>query len=1666
MDDALARGLAQLLAGVDSPSAEEIADALWMARVIGRDTAREAAGEPGPEQGALSGHEAEALAPFDDAAGEPYAEGARSTDRRPPRPPTPVDARRGRTGSDGRPSVAPPRVPLHPVSTGTAGRPSSRSGSTGAGRIGAGAPGTVVRAPREPALNDSLAISRALRPLKRRVAASGARTLDEEATATASGETSLLMPAWLPRTERWLSADLIVDTGPSMVMWHQLAAELRTLLEGQGAFRTVRAWSLESGGTEPRLSVFRRATGTRPKRVMPWEHLADPAGRHLLLILTDGVGPLWRRGGMEAALRQWSRDRPVAVLQVLPRSLWHRTGLAPVPVAARPAPQGRTTPLFRGENAVRGMPPTVRRGGWVPVLELDAEWIAPWAQVVSGRASGWTPLLALPTDEPGEDSRPLPDAYDAAPGGPQAPDLVERFRGEASQSAFELAGYLAAAPLVMPVMRLVQRVMLPRSKPSHLAEVFLSGLLSRADDGAPALGEDPDLTLYDFRPGVRDALLATLTRQESLRTLDVVGRVSGRVAQQLGGSLDFRALIPSAGPRGVWRLPEESLPFARVAADVLAGLGGGYRATAAALTEQIDAVSSRTGSLPADPLRTGGKHRPARPSTPGRIRHTPMLFVGLGGTGGQIGAQLEHRLRSELCGPDGTALQHIGGLAPHQLPGNLQFVYADFSEAELQELPQFAADPALRAVYSRTSRVTPDLRPDFDSSLEVTRMLRTSLGDEVGDWLPPQTGEPRVTPLHDGALRLPTVGRAALFATLRHSLQPVLEPLLEAIDAIVESADELGEPGVRRPLKCDVFVAFSVAGGTGAGIFLDYLHLISHAFTMRRFNGVKIYPLVVMPSSPRASIGGGREAELNAASSLIDLFRLVDSQNAPTVGDDTSDLGREAGLGIRYPYTTPVRLRAGILPTAFLFSPTPGIRQDGLHGSVVSLMMSLIGTEQSDADSQNRTMASGGSPGFTERFINRGLQRGALSPAGIGRQGVSTGLVTSMTTPRKELADLMAGRLLAAATTELVRPTRYAVKSGATALMRQLFVDSHLETLWDRPELPFSDTSASPRGRDEIEEALNHRLGEMRRRLSELQEVARLQTASMAGRFSPRPAIDALLRSVDPFLAERLVQGGRGSGQPISRSGFMGMLAARAKSPERPPGVGVLPPGIPFIRDRLGGLSPARWDDDDVRAARQAQDNWYHWRSLDVWHEAWREQRQRWQPQAHAACDELSQLVSALLEQAGEQRRGTEEKIMRLYEQRDDISYLLPPQRTLDDLYKDVVNRLIREEGLHEEDEAALLLRMVDGSTWRSALTHSSEDPAGAVAAIQALLAARVMGVFTGDQLDTVPLLPSVGLLLSAATGDPDTAGLVSEQALDLFGRRLGGLLPSGFTPEGTGPLWVLITHPRGPATEGVQEYLGRALRLPSEDRTTVEYREAESDSITVVLIRTEMGLTQVPEAHKVLRKWAKAKNDEQPQDMLRWRQRLSFEDDWLVSSEEDRRTLLHHLLCCLWNGQVDVVEGNPFSPASVKLRLFNEAGPEAPGVQLRLKGYPDSLSSWPDVLRAYEHWTVLDDRRTVEDYCSLLLSAEPLGLTRAVTAPHPMFVELVEHIAPRQLRLLRNLRHHTDGRERTRIRPLWEFWARTLPAALDVEFRDPQAVRPTLRELSQWAQAHPDRRG
>ncbi|HSV64997.1 MAG TPA: tubulin-like doman-containing protein [Mycobacteriales bacterium] len=1032
--------------------------------------------------------------------------------------------------------------------------------------------------------------------------------------------------------------------------------------------------------------------------------------------------------------------------------------------------------------------------------------------------------------------------------------------------------------------------------------------------------------------------------------------------------------------------------------------------------------------------------------------YQPMLYVGLGGTGCLVGAELERRLREELCGPDGTDLQALmTGLdfLPYQLPSCLQFVYADLNEAELTRLRRGVVPSEQHAqAAARTTHLVDGLVPQHNTYPEVARSLRLNAGELVSGWLPPPAGEPRVAPLVRGAGQLPTVGRATLLETFRRGLGPAQRPVTDAIGQLSKSGGEMLRLGGKLRGSIDVFVAFSVAGGTGSGIFYDYLHLIGDAVAGAGYQA-QIYPLVLMPSAFTDGMGGGRAARLNAGRALLDLFRLVDDQNGQAAETELNDLGLTGALSIRYPNGTEIRLRPTTVQTGFLFSRTAGVEREDLHRSVVSLILSLVGTEQGETGEptkpSDRLYQS-----FADDFINRGVDRQLPAESGLGSRGVSTSLVASMTVPVDDLADIVSSRLLAAGVAELSVPPPGVAETNRP-LIERAFGLANIEPLRTRSPLEFTEPQVPKKGADAVVRALSTRAQTMEAFLDALERTLAEQVPVLAQDFDPRRAAREMLGEIDIFRLHRVMLGHKDMRDPADQQGFVRLLEGRRREPEAPSGITVYAPQPGPLRDRL--FRRVRWADPPVLDAVERQNQWYSWRARRLWHAAWADQTQRWERKSSDLRRDLTAILDAFTEHVRAETGRFARRAQDLYRPRIGVSYLLPPHNDLEPFYQEVVRRFVAyfvaRGQLRPTATAGDIVREVVGAdTWREALRLGMEvSAAQAVEVVRDRLKQEVLRLFRHKEAGERPLLPALAELLAAAGGKEGAS--VSDADLAQFRHKLAGLVPGGFSPQGSGQLKILLSYAAAVRDKELEAYLRQEVNLPRAAGTVVEFRPIDAESIVVVLFRTSMSITEVPELRDVLRHWADAARNEQPQDYLRWRQRLGYDFGYLISTEEHRVHILHRLLCALWNGQVHVQDGGPFSPRRVSVRLGVQ---DAASMTLPLTAFERS-SSWGSILRAYEEWSIADDEQIRRDFCARLMATAPVNVEESPDPPSELY-QLVRDMAEEQEATLVELIPRLPESSRGYARALYTLWSRTLPAALDLPFSASNPVRGTLREL------------
>ena len=1043
------------------------------------------------------------------------------------------------------------------------------------------------------------------------------------------------------------------------------------------------------------------------------------------------------------------------------------------------------------------------------------------------------------------------------------------------------------------------------------------------------------------------------------------------------------------------------------------------------------------------------------------ILYQPVLFVGLGGTGCDIGAELERRLREEICGADGNDFRREHkreGMLPYQLPSCVQFVYADMNQAELDRLPgRVVPGPEYEPAVAPTAHYVTGLVPDVVSYPELSMRLRLEDKQVVEGWLPPWSDdEPKVNPLFRGAGQFPTIGRAALFGTFRDEsgVEPATRDLKAAIGKLSNCGEDLFALGGKPPRGVDVFVAFSVAGGTGTGIYYDYLHLIADTIKHNSALRVKIYPLVLMPSAFPLGLGGGRPAELNAGRGMLDLFRLVDQQNGADAErelrgpHDPKPLGSEE-VAVTYPRHQRVVMTPGTVQTAFLFSQPAGATRLDMHRSIVSLMTSLVGTEMLEEDNKSGEHHQS----FADSFVNEAAHRQVLADNGIGNRGVSTALVASMSVPVDELAGIVGSRLLREAINQIAGvdgrpdPTRPDIE--------ELILKAGVHPVFQRHGIDFSDPAPATGARD-VTVALNNRRESMRIGIDALRTKLGREVPKLVDGFKPGAAARDMLGKMDVFRLQRVAFGHPGLRDDVERGGAAELLQRRRATPAAPPGLSTAPPETPELKDKL--FRKVQWADQPVVTARNLQNVWYQWQTHVAWAEAWAAYERQWSPPMDQLRQNLSALTRALIEFARQDVEDFNRRSGELYGTRVGVSYMLPVgaghiESFYDQVYTRIKERQARDNLIHVNSNAADVVKALVGpDTWPEVYDISvKQTPEHAVSFLREQVKIQIKKFLREPPTGEPPMLPRLHDLLSEASGYGKTAGSASsipQGYLNEFVGKLAGLLPANFNPQGSGPLKVLVNYPADKKSDVIERYLRSHINLPTGARVTDDFRASRTESISVVLFRTGMGVTEVDEVRHVLLRWAGALARPEPTDLLRWRQRTGYDFGYLATREDHRVRILHRLLNAMWNGRAAVI-GPAESPTRLNVELDGGVT-----MTLPLTALPKA-SSWGSLLRAYELWA-LDDNDIHRRFCGQLMRELPSGLDSTPQRPGQLYMT-VRAIAADQIVALDELMKKQADDQRSRAGQMRGFWADTLPSALNLRFTGLDApVAKTLSDLEE----------
>jgi tetratricopeptide (TPR) repeat protein len=375
------------------------------------------------------------------------------------------------------------------------------------------------RTPGVTAVSGGLRLARALRPLMRQIPSNYDKVLDEETTIYRIAEEGVWLPVLKPASERWLELTLLVDKSRSMVIWERTIQEIAKLMESFGIFKNVQRWQIWTD-KKGELTLTKNNEGVHRARDI--RELQDASGRRLIIVMSDCVAACWRDGTVFQWLAQLAKTSPLGLFQLLPNRMWDGTALAKTDLGRNEAVQFFFEP---GEVSNRRLIALDEvyfdRVDWrnqnrlaLPVIELEPTKLEGWARTIAqqgeSQTSGYLIDLDVKVENPPKAPSPAQDVETLPPTN-EANELLERFLATASQSARVLAVWLSPFEFLnLPLIRLIQRKVLTQTDQSHLAEVYLSGLLAQLTPNTIAINERAERIQFSFVKGVRELLYAEL----------------------------------------------------------------------------------------------------------------------------------------------------------------------------------------------------------------------------------------------------------------------------------------------------------------------------------------------------------------------------------------------------------------------------------------------------------------------------------------------------------------------------------------------------------------------------------------------------------------------------------------------------------------------------------------------------------------------------------------------------------------------------------------------------------------------------------------------------------------------------------------------------------------------------------------------------------------------------------------------------------------------------------------------------------------------------------------------------------------------------------------------------------------------------------------------------
>ena len=931
-----------------------------------------------------------------------------------------------------------------------------------------------------------------------------------------------------------------------------------------------------------------------------------------------------------------------------------------------------------------------------------------------------------------------------------------------------------------------------------------------------------------------------------------------------------------------------------------------------------------------------------------------ILYVGIGGSGLDLGIQFDAALKRELCGLDGNALKDLH-LPPNTLPAYVQQVYIDLAANAVNEVTEQIGGENVRTVTG--------VIPSITSFSNCATSLRGKSQDLVEAWLPPATRqEPLVSPLSAGAGQYPTVGRTAFFTAVQEQgLDNVIKSQIRSAIAALSQASFGPSVGDNFEDRTAVYVGFSLSGGTGCGLFYDVLTILIDCLNDVPGTSTVIIPTVMMPSTFEGNLGNEimLRAKLNAAPALVDLANMIEKRAIGRLGDNS-------GLGITYPGAGGAQAGAPAMsgrveiPTVAIISGIDGLGRKDLERILATAMVSQI----------NTTVPSGGViahiPTFSETVVNI-MSDLTQTPGEVMHRPLMPMVSASITLPSQMIVDYVAKCLLSEAFSDVVAITD---EEQLKNLGNEILRFSNLGFLVDGQMFDSAhNTKFVPTKNIKNQDELNSKIQALKNQVSS-------QALPVVG-----SKIDESLGSMTTFDIMKGVQQVLKNDASVSLP--TALAAARlaleslkySTTPSQQSGANVKGPRqqrnrLPFIGKRL--------TQQEVNTAFANEEKKYTAQVLSLWQEKWMLKNALWQTSYHEGLERIRTLGQWWDSTLGTAMSSKDELRSELITEKSGVKNFIPTAGlSIDQALRNIVNETrsalySKHSSIPVQTSQALVQRIIGSPTGANASALSEAVRTFQQNLLLSTFSSTLVSALKGDILTVIsksnagqpPALRTMAALLE------DMVSATPSSDAQQFQTDLGSIMPNNMVPTGNHfKIKVVITYPGLPnqtVAAGVASKVFSSgamlhllnLRAGTDPNIIVNHPDVsisavgDSDTITVNINKLGQSLFDNVEVCEILRTWQTELESGSDSQKLKYRQRLGYRDMDKVLRGDARTNILNKLLIGLWGGLITVDAGTEDDALVLRIAAANYADSDHPLIRLKQSG---AFSGWSSLVWAFE---------------------------------------------------------------------------------------------------------------